>query len=56
VQSNCTSSASQERPARTQLGYWTFHCLTCQRSFNERTGTPFNRLTVPTDVVLQIVL
>jgi putative transposase len=53
---HCTSSATQERPTRTQLGYRTFTCRTCRRYFNERTGTPFNHLTLPTDIVLQVVL
>jgi putative transposase len=38
------------------MGYATFFCSACQRSFNERTGTPFNYLEVPTDVVLLVVL
>jgi putative transposase len=53
---HCTSTSSRERPARTQLGYRTFSCRSCGRSFNERTGTPFNYLTFPTDIVLQVVL
>ena len=53
---HCTSTPTRDRTARTQLGYRTFTCLTCQRSFNERTGTPFNHLTFPTDIVLQVVL
>lgn len=28
----------------------------CQRIFNERTGTPFNFLAYPTDVVLLVVM
>ena len=28
----------------------------CQRTFNERTGTPFNYLETPTDVVFLVVL
>jgi putative transposase len=53
---HCTSTTTRERSARTQLGYRTFACLTCCRTFNERTGTPFNHLTFPTDIVLQVVL
>lgn len=53
---NCASATTNERPARTQLGYRTFTCLSCQRTFNERTGTPFNYLTFPSDIVLQVVL
>jgi transposase-like protein len=30
--------------------------LACTRRFNERTGTPFNELSVPTDIVFLVVL
>jgi len=33
-----------------------FHCKGCGRRFNERTGTPFNFVEVPTDIVFQVVL
>jgi transposase-like protein len=33
-----------------------FRCRPCRRTFNERTGTPFNHLDHPTDVVLLVVL
>jgi len=39
----------------TALGYRKFRCDTCRRQMNERTGTPVNRLQVPTDVALLIV-
>ncbi len=53
---HCQSTSTRERVARTQLGYQTFRCQGCTRTFNERTGTPFNQLTFPTDIVLQVVL
>ena len=53
---NCASTTTSERPTRTQLGYRTFRCLHCRRTFNERSGTPFNYLTFPSDIVLQVVL
>jgi putative transposase len=53
---HCTSTTTRERRTRTQLGYRSFTCLSCHRTFNERTGTPFNYLTFPTDIVLQVVL
>jgi putative transposase len=53
---HCQSTLTRERAARTQLGCRTFHCQDCKRIFNERTGTPFKYLTVPTDIVLQVVL
>ncbi len=39
----------------TTLGYNRYKCHECERTFNERTGTPFNRLEYPTDVVMQVV-
>ncbi len=33
-----------------------FHCRACQRTCNERTGTPFNHLQVPTDIAVLVVL
>jgi putative transposase len=52
----CESAATTERPDRTELGYRRFRCRACQRGFNERTGTPYNRLQYPTDVVSLVVL
>jgi putative transposase len=53
---HCGSTATTERPDRTELGYRRFRCRDCQRGFNERTGTPYNRLQYPTDVVCLVVL
>ncbi len=33
-----------------------FHCQACRRTCNERTGTPFNHLQVPTDIAVLVVL
>ena len=44
------------RTKTTALGYQTFRCAACRRNFNERTGTPFNFLEYPTDIVLLVVL
>ena len=41
---------------RTELGYQVFRRRECKRSFNERTGTPFNFIEVPTDIVFQVLL
>ena len=49
----CTAPAVQEQSRRTSLGYRVFRCSACQRTFNERTGSPFNFLEFPTDLVLQ---
>ena len=40
----------------TDLGDQIFRCRRCTRQFNERTGTAFNFLEVPTDIVFQAVL
>ena len=50
------STATRERRERTELGYRRFRCRTCEREFNERTGTCFNHLQYPTDVVCLVVL
>jgi transposase-like protein len=41
---SCTFPATKEQSKKTTLGYRTFHCSVCRRSFNERTGTAFNYL------------
>ena len=52
---HCTSPATKEQSKKTSLGYRTFRCSACHGTFNERTGTPFNFLDYPTDVVLLVV-
>ncbi len=51
----CASTATKERTKKTALSYRTFRCSACQRTFNERSGTPFNFLEFPTDIVLLVV-
>ena len=53
---HCQSTTTVHRSKQTHLGYRTFSCQHCHRSFNERTGTPFNDLEYPTDIVLLVVL
>lgn len=53
---HCLSLSTTQLARKTSLGYPTFRCLKCRRKFNERTGTLFNYLTFPTDVVLLVVL
>ncbi len=53
---HCAAATTAERAKRTALGYRTFRCHACRRTFNERTGTPFNYLEYPTDLVLLVVL
>lgn len=52
----CTGTQTKKRAKKTKLGYATFVCSVCRRTFNERTGTSFNYLEVPTDIVLLVVL
>ncbi len=52
----CQGDATQELDRVTALGYRLYRCRPCRRTFNERTGTPFNHLQVPTDVALLVVL
>jgi putative transposase len=51
----CHSLKTKQRSAKTSLGYRTHRCQRCRRTFNERTGTPFNYLEYPTDSVLLVV-
>ena len=52
----CKKKKTKELSARTELGYRRYRCVTCKRLFNERTGTPFNRLQLPTDIIFLVVL
>ena len=51
----CASATTKEQTKKTALGYRTFRCLDCKQNFNERTGTPFNFLEYPTDIILLVV-
>src|SRR4028119_1297683 len=53
---HCAATTTTEQTKRTQRRYRTFRCSVCRRQFNERTGTPFNYLEVPTDIVMLVVL
>ncbi len=53
---HCGSAATTERSDCTTLGYRKFRCRHCARGFNERTGTPYNWLQYPTNIVLLVVL
>ena len=53
---SCMVTTTKKRTKKTQLGYATFFCPHCRCTFNERTGTPFNYLECPTDIVLLAVL
>jgi len=53
---HCAVTAIVAQLRRTALGYRTFRCPACRRICNERTGSPFNHLQYPTDLVLLVVL
>jgi transposase-like protein len=53
---HCASVTTKEQSQKTTLGYQVLRCSACKHLFNERTGTPFNFLEYPTDVVLLVVL
>ncbi|MBD1853399.1 IS6 family transposase [Cyanobacteria bacterium FACHB-502] len=53
---DCGSARTTRLQRTTNLGYALFRCKDCCRSFNERTGTPFNFIEVPTDIVFQVLL
>ena len=53
---HCLSTSVSKRKHRTSFGYRTFYCQICDRRFNKRSGTPFNDLQFPTDIVLMAVL
>src|SRR6478672_9172930 len=53
---HCAATAPKEQTKKTSLGYRTFRCSKCKRTCNERSGTPFNFLEYPTDIVLLVVL
>ena len=53
---HCHCTDTRKLEGSTDLGYSRFRCRRCKRSFNQRTGTPFNHLEFPTDIVFQVVL
>ena len=53
---HCCSRQTRKLSRTTNLGYTMFRCCRCQRKFNQRTGTPFNFLEFPTDIVFQVLL
>jgi transposase-like protein len=53
---HCQASQTRKLNETTDLGYAVFRCGQCGRKFNQRTGSPFNYLEFPTDIVFQVVL
>jgi transposase-like protein len=54
--SRCLSTSVSKRKLRTLLGYRTFYCRDCDRRFNKRSGSAFNDLQFPNDIVLMAAL
>src|SRR5689334_5057413 len=52
----CQGEATQALERTTALGYRLSRCRPCRRTCNERTGTPFNHLQLPTDMAWLVVL
>jgi putative transposase len=52
---SCLSTTTTQQSKATSLGSRTLRCSACRRIFNERTGTPFNYLECPSDIVLLVV-
>jgi putative transposase len=52
----CASTNTYKTEGITQLGYVVWRCRGCGQRFNERSGTVFNHLQYPTDIVLLVVL
>ena len=53
---HCRGAETRRLRRTTDLGYPVFRCQGCDRSFNERTGTPFNFVEVPTEIIFQVLL
>jgi putative transposase len=49
---HCANTMTRKRAKKTKLGY----SPQCKQTFNERSGTPFNYLEFPTDIVLLVVV
>lgn len=52
---NCNSSQVIDLKNRTALGYSQWRCCDCGKQFNERSGTPFNRISYRTEIVVLVV-
>jgi hypothetical protein len=52
----CSATITTQLSKKTSLGYRVFRCKGCHRKFKERTGTVFNHLQFPTDIVLLLAL
>ena len=51
----CKNEKTHLRKKKTKLGYKTFYCGKRDLTYNERTGSPFNYLSIPTDVLFLVL-
>ena len=49
---HCYSTDTRLCSTKTVLGYKQYRCRCCSRQYNERTGTLFNLIQYPTEVVM----
>jgi len=52
---HCESSNPYLCTTQTQLGYLQYRCRTCVQQYNERTGTPFNFIEYPNEVIMMAI-
>ncbi len=53
---HCQSANTRKLSSETELKYPRYYCCDCCRKYNERTGTAFNFLEYPNDLVMLVVL
>ncbi len=51
----CQSERTTQLKRMTTLGYLIYRCRDCGKTFNERTGTPWHFVELPTDIIFQVV-
>ena len=52
---HCKSKNARKCLSKTGLGYQEYRCRNCGSQYNERTGTPFNFIEYPVEVVMMTV-
>ena len=52
---HCASPMTAHQHKMTALGYQSFRCAACRRTFKERTAAPFTFLECPTGLVLRVL-
>ena len=52
---HCQSTKINIFKTTASLGYQEYYCRKCCRQYNERTGTPYNYIEYPTDIVTLVV-